>query len=84
MLVEKGRLTLSMGVDDWLAAVAEVESVIFVPIDNATAIHSTRLPDHCHKDPADRMIVALARHMNAPLLTSDEKIQAYRHVKTIW
>lgn len=84
MLVEKGRLTLSMSVDDWLVAVAEVEPVRFVPIDNVTAIQSTRLPDDFHKDPADRMIVALARQMNAPLLTSDEKIKAYRHVKTIW
>ncbi|MDP3518012.1 MAG: type II toxin-antitoxin system VapC family toxin [Pseudohongiella sp.] len=84
MLVEKGRLTLSMSVDDWLAAVAEVESVRFVPVDNATAIQSARLPGDFHKDPADRMIVALARHINAPLLTSDEKINAYKHVKTIW
>lgn len=84
MLVEKGRLTLSMSVDDWLAEVAEVGSVRFVPIDNTTAFQSTRLPGDFHKDPADRMIVALARHINAPLLTSDEKISAYKHVKTIW
>ncbi|MFD2435131.1 PIN domain-containing protein [Modicisalibacter luteus] len=30
------------------------------------------------------MIVALARHHNAELITADEKITAYRHVKTIW
>jgi PIN domain nuclease of toxin-antitoxin system len=84
MLVEKGRLTLSMSVDDWLAAVAEVEPVSFVPIDNATGVQSVSLPDNFHKDPGDRLIVALARHMNAPLLTSDEKIKAYKHVRTIW
>lgn len=30
------------------------------------------------------MIVALARHLNVPLITADEKIQAYPHVHTIW
>jgi PIN domain nuclease of toxin-antitoxin system len=37
-----------------------------------------------HADPADRMIVALARHHSAPLLTADARMQAYPHVKTIW
>jgi len=30
------------------------------------------------------MIVALVRHLNAPLVTSDKKIRAYKHVRTIW
>lgn len=37
-----------------------------------------------HKDPADRLIVALARTLSAPLVTSDRRIRSYRHVKTIW
>ncbi|MGA7817793.1 MAG: PIN domain-containing protein [Caballeronia sp.] len=34
--------------------------------------------------PADRMIVATARKLAAPLVTNDPKIRAYAHVKTIW
>ncbi len=84
LLVEKGRLTLSMTTDDWLETVEEIEGVRFVAIDAATAVESTRLPGEFHKDPADRMIVALARHYNAELVTADDKITAYRHVRTVW
>ncbi|MCG7600078.1 type II toxin-antitoxin system VapC family toxin [Halomonas sp. McH1-25] len=84
LLVEKERLTLSMATDDWLDTVEEIEGVRIVAVDAATAVESTRLPGEFHKDPADRMIVALARHYNAELITADEKITAYRHVKTIW
>lgn len=84
LLVEKGRLTLTMTTDDWLDTVEEIEGVRFVAVNTATAVESTRLPGEFHKDPADRMIVALARHTNAELVTADEKITAYRYVRTIW
>lgn len=84
MLIEKGRLALSMSVDDWLDVVAEIESVRFMPLGVAVGVQATRLPGDFHKDPADRMIVSLARHLNAPLVTADEKIRAYKHVRSIW
>lgn len=84
MLVNLNRLALTMSVDDWLEAAGDVEAVRFVPMDNNVAVESTRLPGEFHKDPADRMIVALARHLNVPLVTADQKILAYRHVATIW
>lgn len=77
LLVDKGRLSLSMAVDDWLDTVQEIDGVHFVAVDAATAVESTRLPGEFHKDPADRMIVALARHFNAELVTADEKITTY-------
>jgi PIN domain nuclease of toxin-antitoxin system len=84
MLVEKGRLVLTMGIDDWLKTVESIEGVTIVPIDLDVAVQSVRLPGGFHPDPADRMIVALARHHAAPLITADSKIHAYRHVKTVW
>lgn len=84
MLVNLNRLTLTMSVDDWLEAAADVEGVRFVPVDNAVGVESTRLPGEFHKDPADRMIVALARHLNVPLITVDKKIRDYKHVRSIW
>lgn len=84
MLVNADRLTLTMGVDDWLATVAEIEGMRIVAVDHEVAVESTRLPGVFHKDPADRMIVALARHNNAPLVTADSKIQDYKHVRCIW
>lgn len=84
MLVAKGRLALTMDVDDWLETVASIEGVSFVPVATDVAVQSVRLPGDFHPDPADRMIVALARHHSVPLVTAAAKIRAYRHVKTIW
>ena len=84
LLINKGRLSLTMDIDDWIDTVASIEGVRFVPIDNDVAIQSVRLPGEFHPDPADRMITALARHLSVALVTSDEKIRAYKHVKTVW
>lgn len=84
MLVAKGRLALTMDIDDWLTTVTSIEGVSFAAVDPYVAVQSVRLPGEFHPDPADRLIVALARHYSAPLVTADSKIHAYRHVKTIW
>ena len=84
MLVAKGRLALTMDIDDWLTTVTSIEGVSFAAVDPYVAVQSVRLPGEFHPDPADRLIVALARHYSAPLVTADAKIHAYRHVKTIW
>lgn len=44
MLIEKGRLALTMSVDDWLNGVGEIEGVRFVPVDVRTGIEATRYP----------------------------------------
>jgi len=64
--------------------VEEIQGVRFAPVDNDVAVQSTRLPGTFHADPADRMIVALARHLPAPLVTADPRIRGYRYVNTIW
>lgn len=84
MLVSKGRLALSMDLDDWLATVAAIPDVRIVPVTAQVAVQSTRLPGAFHADPADRMIVALAREQNATLITADHRIQAYPHVRWLW
>ncbi|MDJ0877520.1 MAG: type II toxin-antitoxin system VapC family toxin [Halieaceae bacterium] len=84
MLVQKGRLLLSMEVERWLEEVAAIDGVRFHPVDNEVAVKSAILPGSFHKDPADRMIVATARKLAVPLVTADEKILRYEHVKTIW
>ena len=84
MLVAHGRLVLSMDVSSWLATVAEIEAVRFFPVDVEIAVKSLELPGEFHKDPADRMIVATARKLAVPLVTKDDKILSYPHVKAIW
>lgn len=84
MLVIKGRVALSMDVAEWLSCVGDIEAVNFVQVDNEIAVKSTELPGEFHKDPADRLIIATARKLAAPLVTADEKIRNYQHVRSIW
>ena len=84
MLIEKDRLILGMEVESWFDEVTQIEGVRFIPVDNEIAIKSTVLPGDFHTDPADRMTVATARKLAVPLVTADQKIKNYQHVKTIW
>lgn len=84
MLVERGRLQLTMDVEQWLDIVIEIDAVRFVPVNNRITFKSVALPGKFHKDPADRLIVATARDAAATLVTADEKIRQYAHVATIW
>ena len=84
MLIERGRLLLTMDLDEWLAALQALGDVRLVPVSPRVAVQAVRLPGTFHNDPADRMIVALAREMNAPLVTADAKIHAYPQVRCIW
>ena len=72
------------GFKNWLDEVSQIDGVHFMPVDNEISIKSTQLPGEFHKDPADRMIVATARKMAVPMVTADQRIIDYPHVKTIW
>ncbi len=84
MLVRKNRLALSMDVNQWIATSATIEGVRYVPLDNEISINSVQLPGDFHANPADRIIVALARKLNALLVSADQKILNYAHVNSIW
>lgn len=84
VLIERDRIALAMGLDEWLANVASLDGVALVPVTHQVAVQSARLPGDFHRDPADRMIVALARERNAVLVTADAKIHAYPHVRAVW
>ncbi len=84
MLVAKGKLDLSIEIFNWLSIADQIDGFRFVPIDNIVAVRSMTLPGEFHSDPADRMIVALARELGGALVTADEKIRRYPHVRTIW
>lgn len=84
VLVAKDRVALSMDVEAWLSVVSRIEAVRFMPVDNAIAVKSVELPGEFHKDPADRIIVATARKLAVPLVTADDKIRSYPHVRTLW
>ena len=84
MLINKDRIVISMDLDEWLFTIEQIDAVKFYAVDNDIAIKSANLPGEFHKDPADRTIVATARRLGSSLITADEKIINYPHVKTIW
>jgi PIN domain nuclease of toxin-antitoxin system len=84
ILVSRGRLKLTMSPADWVAASEALPFFDFVPISNSIALKSVQLPGILHNDPADRIIIATAVSLGAVLVTKDEKIRNYPHVKTVW
>ena len=84
LLVARSRLRLTMDVEEWIARSERLPFLSFVPVTNDVAVRSTRLPGTLHNDPADRIIIATSLKLGMPLVTKDEKIRDYRHVRTIW
>jgi PIN domain nuclease of toxin-antitoxin system len=83
MLVDLGRLSLSMPLVEWLSIAAHPRTVKLVPITPAIAAGTAALPSAFHRDPADRIIVATCLALDAPLLTHDKLIMRSRLV-TRW
>lgn len=79
-----GKLALDRDTGEWLDLATSHPGITVLPVDPADAIEATRLPGDLPHDAADRMIVALARRLDCPLVTSDRTLRAYRHVKTLW
>ena len=84
MLVKSDCLVLSMPLKEWIGKIERLPFIRFIPVDNVIAEDAVNLPGEFHKDPADRIIVATARSLNATLITSDKKILEYAHVMTKW
>jgi len=84
LLVKGGRIDFAGSISAWLTRIQRFKPIEFIPVDNDIGIEAVNLPGEFHKDPADRIIVATARKFGAPIVTADEKIRAYRHVRTIW
>lgn len=71
VLVSKKRIDLYRDVLDWMRDALALPGVTLVPLEPEIAVASTRLPFEMHADPADRILVATARHLGATLVTAD-------------
>ena len=77
LLAQRGRLRLALDVGAWIDAALGAQGVEVLPIEPAIAVASVRLPSAFHADPADRVIVATARHWRTFLVTADRAIATY-------
>ncbi len=61
----------------WFTRMMSAPSIKLAPFTAEIAIDSSSLPQPLHSDPADRLLIATARHLGVPFVTRDRKIEAY-------
>lgn len=79
-----GKLNLPLPIEEWYNLAQDHSGIIIEPLSPLDAIASTQLPGNFHKDPADRILVAIARRYKIPLISCDNNILNYPHVQTVW
>lgn len=84
LLVRRGRLELSMPLDEWISHSESLPYLHFVAVDPQIALLSNALPGPWHDDPADRIILATALHLGAALVSKDGKLRRLRSVPMVW
>jgi PIN domain nuclease of toxin-antitoxin system len=73
----RGRIRIAGDVLEWIQVALSALSAAIAPLEPSIAIDSVHLPAWDHTDPCDRIIVATARHLGAPLVTADLAIIQY-------
>ncbi len=61
----------------WFARLMAGPGIQEATLTPAIAVDASYLPGDLHGDPADRLLVATARHLGVPLVTRDSKLIAY-------
>lgn len=77
MLSARNRIELGKHALLWLDEALARSGVGIEPLNARIAVESYELPGRFHADPADRMIVATARVINATVMTRDRLILDY-------
>lgn len=77
LLAARGRVSLEPDPKAWFAVAARKPGVRLLGLEPECAIESAFLPEPFHSDPADRLLVASARHHDLTLVTRDRRILAY-------
>jgi PIN domain nuclease of toxin-antitoxin system len=82
LLLERDRIRARMSLDEWHAILAArpgfpIEPVVWEDVREARALAPL-------VDPFDRLIAATAIRLDAPLITSDERIRDSRLLRTVW
>ena len=73
LLVERGRLSVSVPAGDWIREMVSAVPRREAPLTHEVAIVSRELT-LSHQDPADRFLAATARVFDLTLVTADERL----------
>ena len=82
-LVQAGRVELFVKLSAWIRKSLDYLLCETILLSHDIAAKAYTLPAPFHRDPADRILVATALHLDLMLMTSDERILSYPHIKTI-
>ncbi len=82
--VARGRISLDRHWRPWFRHFLDVNGWGVADIGLETIEEAYSLPEFPHNDPADRIIVATARIAGGAVVTADQRILSYPHVKTVW
>jgi PIN domain nuclease of toxin-antitoxin system len=82
-LLAVGMISLAVPLHEWIEQSLRELAATTLPLTHEIAVEAHALPSAFHKDPADRTLVATARIHRLTLLTADEWILHYPHVRTI-
>jgi len=77
MLARAGKLRVAGTLLEWLVGALQGTRTAVALLEPAVAVDAVELPAWGHGDPADRLIVATARHLDAILVTRDTAILQY-------
>jgi PIN domain nuclease of toxin-antitoxin system len=83
-LVRRRRLKLAVDVQRWFGAVCALPELTVEPVSAEIAWAAAALDQALPGDPADRIIVATARALEARLVTADAKLRVAAPVETVW
>ena len=82
--IEKRQIAFDRPLDDWLDQATLQPGLHLQELTRPILVESCRLPAPFHGDPADQIIVATARDRDAVIVTKDERIRRYGHVRSVW
>ncbi len=80
--IKNKKLDLGIDINQYVGAVKKSDVVTIVPINEDLWLESVKL-EWAHRDPADRIVVALASINQASIITADKEIRDF-YSKVIW
>lgn len=80
--VKNKKLDLGVPLDTYVTKLKQSDVIQIIPVDEDILIKSVNL-QWSHRDPVDRIIVAIASYNGFPIITKDSAIKTF-YAKTIW
>jgi PIN domain nuclease of toxin-antitoxin system len=80
--IKNRKLDLGVDIHDYIATLKQSDVIRIIPIDEEIWLDSVKL-EWEHRDPADRVVVAIAKKNQAAIITADQKIASFYSL-VIW